>query len=105
MSFHVIGLPISDRQHAVASPYRMQIACYIRSGDKPHNGLEVLEQWRVRLLAVHVFDADGMPLGSDLVEGRHLEAAVERLLAEPKAQYLRIHYILPGRYAARIERA
>jgi hypothetical protein len=41
----------------------------------------------------------------ELVEGAKLEDAIERLLAEPRAAYLHIHFAAPGCYAARVERA
>jgi hypothetical protein len=119
MSFHIIGLPaepiappleLSDRlsagdeRHAVDPPYRTRFASYIRSRETTHGRFEVIEQWRIRLLAVHAFDVHGKLLGSELVEGQYLEAAIERLLADPNAQYLHIHYTYPGRYAATIER-
>ena len=56
-------------------------------------------------LAVRAFDADGMMTGWEMVEGRDLEAAIERLFANPDAAYLHIHYAAPGCYAARIDRA
>ena len=45
-----------------------------------------------------------MMVGWELVEGAKLEAAIERLLAEPRAAYLHIHFAAPGCYAARVER-
>jgi hypothetical protein len=116
MNFHIIGLPIerttrpdlspaSDQPHAVVSPYRVRFASYIRNGETTHSRFEdVPEQWRMRLLAVQAYDACGVQLGLELVEGRHVEEAVGRLLAGPNARYLQIHYINPGRIAARIER-
>ncbi|TMJ25879.1 MAG: DUF1203 domain-containing protein, partial [Alphaproteobacteria bacterium] len=35
---------------------------------------------------------------------RDLEAAIERLLAEPRAAYLHVHFAAAGCYAARVER-
>jgi len=43
--------------------------------------------------------------GWELVDGKDLEAAIERLLlANPQSAYLHIHYAAPGCYAARVER-
>jgi hypothetical protein len=39
-----------------------------------------------------------------LVEGRELEAAIERRFADPRVAYLHVHFAAPGCYAARIER-
>ena len=46
-----------------------------------------------------------MMLGYELVDGRDLEPAIERLLALPQAAYLHIHFAAPGCYAARVDRA
>ena len=42
---------------------------------------------------------------ADLIDGRDLEAAIERLLADPAADYIYAHYAKRGCYAARIDRA
>jgi hypothetical protein len=56
----------------------------------------VPEQLRLRTLAVRAFDAQAMMLGWELVEGRELEGAIERLFGEPQAAYLHIHFAAPG---------
>jgi hypothetical protein len=91
--------------HDVASPYRMRFAIYVRKGEESYDEVDkVPEQLRLRTLAVRAFDADGMMVGWELVEGRDLEAAIERLNANPHAAYLHVHYAAPGCYAARVER-
>lgn len=98
-------LPAGDEQHAARVAYRLRFASYIRSGETScDRSSDVPEQWRIRVFAVNAFDAHGAMLGTELVEGRYLEAAIGRLLADPNAQYLKIHYANPGRYAARVER-
>ena len=62
------------------------------------------DQLRLRTLAVRAFDANGMMVGWELVEGRDPEAAIERLNGDPRAAYLHVHYAAPGCYAAREER-
>ena len=92
--------------HAVDSPYRMRFAVYVRRGEQTYDKVdEVPEQLRKRQLAARAFDADGMMVGWDLVEGDKLEGAIERLFGEPRAAYLHLHYAAPGCYAARVERA
>jgi hypothetical protein len=54
---------------------------------------------------VRAFDADAMMVGWELVDGQQLDAAIERLFADPRAVYLHVHYAAPGCYAARIDRA
>ena len=92
--------------HAVDSPYRMRFAIYVRKGEATYDRVnEVPEQLRKRTLAARAFDEDGMMIGRELVEGSELEAAIERLFAEPGAAYLHLHYAAPGCYAAKVERA
>jgi len=98
---------VNYEHHAVESPYRMRFAVYIRKGEETYDRVdEVPEQLRLRSLAVRAFDTNAMMLGWELVEaGGDLEATIERLLADPRAAYLHLHYAAPGCYAARVERA
>jgi hypothetical protein len=99
-------LLVNYEHHAVASPYRMRFAIYVRKGEETYDRVdEVPDQLRRRPLAVRAFNADAMMVGRELVEGRDLEPAIERLLSDPRAAYLHIHFAAPGCYAARVERA
>ena len=99
-------LLVNYEHHAVDSPYRMRFAIYVRKGEKRYDKVdEVPEQLRLRTLAVRAYDADAMLVGWELVEGRDLEAAIDRMFAKPRAAYLHIHFAAPGCYAARVERA
>jgi hypothetical protein len=97
---------VNYEHHAVDSPYRMRFAVYVRRGEETYDRVgEVPEQLRIRTLAVRAYDAGAMMVGWELVEGRDLEPAIERLFANPQAAYLHVHYAAPGCYAARVERA
>ena len=99
-------LLVNYEHHAVDSPYRMRFAVYVRRGEERYDRIdEVPEQLRLRTLAVRAFDAEAMLVDWELVEGRDLEAVIERLLANPRAAYLHVHFAAPGCYAARVERA
>ena len=99
-------LLVNYEHHPVSSPYRMRFAVYVRRGEETYDAIdEVPEQLRTRMLAVRAFDADAMMVGWELIDGRQMEAAVERLFANPRAVYLHVHYAAPGCYAARIDRA
>ena len=90
----------------VASPYRMRFAIYVRKGDRTYDKIdEVPDQLRTRMLALRAFDADGMMLAHELVHGRDLEGAIERLFRTADAEYLHVHFAAPGCYAARVVRA
>jgi Protein of unknown function (DUF1203) len=99
-------LLVNYEHHPVASPYRMRFAIYVRKGEETYDAIDqVPEQLRLRMLAVRSFDADAMMVDRELVDGRALEGAIERLLADPRAAYLHVHFAAPGCYAARVERA
>jgi len=97
---------VNYEHHAVASPYRMRFAIYIRRGEETFDAVgEVPEQLRKRTLAVRGFDASGMMTGWEIVEGTDVEAAIEHQFANVDADYLHIHFAAPGCYAARVDRA
>jgi hypothetical protein len=99
-------LLINHEHLPVESPYRSRHAIYIRAGETTCDVVDrVPDMLRRRLLSLRAFDAAGMMTDCDVVEGRDLEAAVERLFASPGAAYLHAHFARPGCYAARIERA
>jgi hypothetical protein len=99
-------LLVNYEHHAVESPYRMRFAIYVRRGEETYDRIgDVPQQLRIRTLAVRAFDAQGMMVGWELVEGRDLEAAIERLFANERAAYLHVHFAAPGCYAARVARA
>ena len=97
---------VNYEHHAVASPYRMRFAIYVRPGEQTFDAVDcVPEQLRRRTLAVRGFDHKAMMTGWELIEGVALEEAIARQFAEPRAHYLHIHFAAPGCYAARVERA
>ncbi|HUI95512.1 MAG TPA: DUF1203 domain-containing protein [Xanthobacteraceae bacterium] len=97
---------VNYEHHAVDSPYRMRFAVYVRRGEETYDAVDAVpEQLRIRTLAVRAFDANAMMVGWEIADGRQLMAVIERLLADPRAAYLHIHYAAPGCYAARAERA
>src|SRR3989440_599959 len=94
-------LLVNYEHHPVDSPYRMRFAIYVRRGEESYDAVdEVPEQLRFRTLGVRAFDSEAMMLGWELVDGRELEGAIERLFAEPCAAYLHIHFAAPGCRAA-----
>jgi hypothetical protein len=96
---------VNYEHHPVASPYRMRFAIYVRRGERQFDAIdEVPAQLRARTLGVRAFDDTAMMVGWELVEGRELTAAIERLFSDPRAAYLHIHFAAPGCYAARVDR-
>ena len=99
-------LLVNYEHHPVDSPYRMRFAIYVRRGEEQYDAVDqVPEQLRTRMLAVRSFDAAGMMVDRELIDGRQVEQAIERLFANAAAAYLHVHYAAPGCYAARIDRA
>jgi hypothetical protein len=97
---------VNYEHHAVASPYRMRFAIYVRPGEETFDAVDsVPGQLRRRTLAVRGFDDKGMMTGWELIEGIWLEEAIERQFGAPGAQYLHVHFAAPGCYAAKVERA
>jgi hypothetical protein len=91
---------------AAASPYRSRHAIYVRADETQFDAVDVVpDMLRRRLLSLRGFDDDGMMTSADVVEGRELEAAIARQLADPHTVYLHAHIARPGCYAAHIERA
>ena len=99
-------LLVNYEHHSVDSPYRMRFAIFVRKGEERYDAVDqVPEQLRTRMLALRAFDAEAMMVACELVDGRQLEGAIERQLANPTAAYLHAHFAAHGCYAARIERA
>lgn len=99
-------LLINYEHLAVDSPYRASHAIYIRAGEETCDVTDTVPAMlRSRLLSLRAFDAAGMMTGADVIEGRDLEASIEKLFSDERAEYLHAHFARPGCYAARIERA
>lgn len=99
-------LLVNYEHHPVASPYRMRFAVFVRRGETRFDETDTVpEQLRKRMLAVRAFDADAMMIGFELADGRNVEEAIERQLANARADYLHLHFAAPGCYAARVVRA
>ncbi len=97
---------VHHEHHAVASPFRASHALYVREGETQFDAVDqVPQQLRGRLLSVRAFDRAGMLVDADVVDGQVLEPVIARLLGDPRADYLHVHYAKPGCYAARIDRA
>lgn len=66
---------------------------------------EVPPSIALRLLSVRAFDAAGMMIDADIVEGKMLEPLLQRLFDHPRAAYLHLHNARPGCFAARVDRS
>jgi hypothetical protein len=60
---------------------------------------------RSRMLSLRAFDAAGMMLDADLVDGHDVEAPIARLFGNPAVEFIHVHYAKRGCYACRVDRA
>jgi hypothetical protein len=89
------------------SPYRASGPIFVREGARqasPRPG-EVPDLLRLRLLSVRAYDSNSLMLDADVVDGKALEPAIERLFSDPRIAYLHVHFARPGCYACRVDRA
>ena len=89
------------------TPYRAAHAIFVREGAAAtyDSVNEVPAVMRARLLSLRAFDADGMMVDADVVEGAVIEPLIARLLANAEVSYIHAHYAKRGCYSGRIERA
>jgi hypothetical protein len=90
-----------------ATPYRATHAIFIREGaEHTFNRVgEVPEVMRTRLLSLRAYDACDMMLDADVIDGRQVEALIDRLFACSAVQYIHAHNARRGCYSGRIDRA
>lgn len=100
-------LLVHYEHQSAQTPFRASHAVYVREHAVQAQCAigEVPELLRSRMLSLRGFDAQGMLVEADLVDGRALEPALERLLSSPNIDYLHLHYAKPGCYAAKATRA
>ena len=89
------------------TPYRATHAIFVREGaTTPFDQADqVPVVMRKRLLSLRAYDAAGMMLDADVVEGADVEALIERLFANPDLGYIHAHNARRGCFSGRIDRA
>jgi len=88
------------------TPFRSSHAIFVREWATqaiPKKN-EIPRMFRHRLLSVRAFDASGMMIDADVIDGEHLESLIEQLLANRSTDNLHIHNARLGCYAASVER-
>ena len=89
------------------TPYRASHAIFVREGAE-HSYDEVdqvPEVMRGRLLSLRAYDAAGMMLDADVVDGGQIEGVITRLFQSPQVAYIHAHNAKRGCYSGRIDRA
>jgi hypothetical protein len=91
----------------VDTPYRSCHAIYVRVGarERARFGDAVPEQLRSRLLSVRAFDAHGMMIDADVIEGVALDRLIARFFGDPAVEYLHVHNAKRGCFAAEVRRS
>lgn len=92
--------------HDVDTPYRASGPIYVReaAGEATPGPGEIPELLRLRQLSLRAYSATGMMVSAEVVQGTEAGAAIARLFALPRVDYLHIHYASPGCYACRVSR-
>ena len=90
-----------------ATPFRASHAVYVREGAREARVVEgrVPAVLMRRLLSLRAFDAEGMMVDADVVEGTVAQSWLERMLGDARVACVHAHFARPGCFAARIERA
>ena len=100
--------------HAVAGPYRASGPIFVRRAavaqvfahEPSHVVLDrVPDVLARRLLSVRAYDGAALLAHADVVDGRELAGALDKMLGHRDVAYVHVHYAKPGCYAARVTRA
>lgn len=89
-----------------ATPYRSRHAIFVREGAGAAAVVEdrLPEQLSRRLLSLRAFDAAGMMVDAEVLEGISAEPLVREWLGRDRVAYLHTHNAKRGCFAARVER-
>ena len=89
------------------TPYRATHAIFVREGaENTYDRVgEIPQVMRTRLLSLRAYDAEGMMLDADVVEGKEVESVIARFFGSAHVAYIHAHNAKRGCYSGRIERA
>lgn len=95
-----------NHEHHAVGPYRARHAIFVGEAARVAARYEsrMPPALACRLLAIRAYDADGMMIDAEIVEGVDAPPLIERLLADPRAAFLHAHNARRGCFAARIDR-
>lgn len=91
----------------VASPYRSSHAIFVREGaaEARLRVNEIPDVLAIRLLSLRSFDAQGMMLSADVVQGTEITSVIDAMFSDAAVEYIHVHNAKRGCFAARIDRA
>lgn len=100
-------LLLNHQSQTANTPYQASHAIFVREGATAtyERTNEIPEVMRVRLLSLRAFDSTGMMLDADVVDGKDIEAVIERLFANADVHCIHVHNAKRGCFSGRIERA
>jgi hypothetical protein len=89
------------------TPYRATHAIFVIEGaERTYQRVnEIPDVMRTRLLSLRAYDAVGMMVDADVVDGKKVESLVLRFLRPPNVAYIHVHNAKYGCYSGRIDRA
>jgi hypothetical protein len=100
-------LLLNHTHQPAGTPYRGTHAIFVREGAA--NTFDAVDTvpdvMRCRLLSLRGFDASGMMLDADVVDGTQIEQLIDRMFSNPDISYIHVHNAKRGCYSGRIERA
>lgn len=99
-------LLVNHEHQPADTPYRSRHAIFVREhAGEPFDAIDTVPAaLRSRMLSLRAFDAAGMMVDADLVDGQQVEVLIERLLARPEVDHVHAHFARRGCYAALIRR-
>jgi hypothetical protein len=98
-------VPYAHQNSATAYASKGPIFVRERRAARAEHRDEIPEQLKQRLISLRAYDAGGMMIDAEVVDGTALQPLVERFLANEAVDHLHAHFARRGCYAALIERA
>ncbi len=100
-------LLMNYEHQSAESPFRSSHAIFVRECASQANpeANEIPTMFRHRLLSVRAFDASGMIIDADVVDGERLETVIEPMLENINTDYLHLHNAKLGCYVGLVNRS
>lgn len=92
--------------HDAHSPYRASGPIFVRErAMQPFDAVDVVPPvLRTRLLSLRAYDAQGLMVDAEIVEGREIETVIARFFARDDIGYIHVHNAKRGCFACHIGR-
>ena len=99
-------LLVPHRHHTANTAYAAEGPIFVRERRMRAATLidTVPEQLKARLISLRAYDAQGMMVDADVVDGKALQPLIERFFDNVSVSYLHAHFARRGCYAALVER-